>query len=52
MTYDGGRGRDLTEFGDYFRTQRWNQGPVKVILTSSDDRSAFDGISRSRKTTM
>ena len=23
----GGRGRDLTEFGDYFRTQRWNQGP-------------------------
>ncbi|MDR1960084.1 MAG: hypothetical protein LBQ54_13745 [Planctomycetaceae bacterium] len=30
MTYGcdhGGRGRDLTEFGDYFRTQRWNQGP-------------------------
>ncbi|GLX68441.1 glycosyl hydrolase [Paenibacillus glycanilyticus] len=23
----GGRGRDITEFGDYFRTQRWNQGP-------------------------
>ncbi|NWJ52204.1 MAG: hypothetical protein HXX14_15215 [Bacteroidetes bacterium] len=23
----GGRGRDLAEFGDYFRTQRWNQGP-------------------------
>ncbi len=23
----GGRGYDLTEFGDYFRTQRWNQGP-------------------------
>jgi hypothetical protein len=23
----GGRGRDLTEFGDYFRTQKWNQGP-------------------------
>jgi len=23
----GGRGKDLTEFGDYFRTQRWNQGP-------------------------
>lgn len=23
----GGRGRDVTEFGDYFRTQRWNQGP-------------------------
>ena len=30
MTYGcdhGGRGYDLTEFGDYFRTQRWNQGP-------------------------
>lgn len=23
----GGRGRTVTEFGDYFRTQRWNQGP-------------------------
>jgi hypothetical protein len=23
----GGRGRDVTEFGDYFRTQKWNQGP-------------------------
>lgn len=23
----GGRGRKLLEFGDYFRTQRWNQGP-------------------------
>lgn len=23
----GGRGKDVTEFGDYFRTQRWNQGP-------------------------
>ncbi|GGE02527.1 glycosyl hydrolase [Paenibacillus nasutitermitis] len=23
----GGRGKDTTEFGDYFRTQRWNQGP-------------------------
>ena len=23
----GGRGKDLGEFGDYFRTQRWNQGP-------------------------
>jgi|WetSurMetagenome_2_1015567.scaffolds.fasta_scaffold01872_6 hypothetical protein len=23
----GGRGRDVEEFGDYFRTQRWNQGP-------------------------
>jgi hypothetical protein len=23
----GGRGRDISEFGDYFRTQRWNQGP-------------------------
>lgn len=23
----GGRGRDVTEFGDYFRTQRWMQGP-------------------------
>ena len=23
----GGRGKDLAEFGDYFRTQRWNQGP-------------------------
>ena len=23
----GGRGYDVTEFGDYFRTQRWNQGP-------------------------
>lgn len=23
----GGRGRDITEFGDYFRTQRWTQGP-------------------------
>jgi hypothetical protein len=23
----GGRGRDVVEFGDYFRTQRWNQGP-------------------------
>ncbi|SFT06605.1 glycosyl hydrolase [Paenibacillus sp. BC26] len=23
----GGRGKDITEFGDYFRTQRWNHGP-------------------------
>ncbi|MBI5835527.1 MAG: hypothetical protein HZB16_24755 [Armatimonadetes bacterium] len=23
----GGRGRDVVEFGDYFRAQRWNQGP-------------------------
>lgn len=23
----GGRGLDVTEFGDYFRTQKWNQGP-------------------------
>ncbi len=23
----GGRGRNVGEFGDYFRTQRWNQGP-------------------------
>ena len=23
----GGRGRNVVEFGDYFRTQRWNQGP-------------------------
>ncbi len=23
----GGRGRDVTEFGDYFRTMKWNQGP-------------------------
>jgi hypothetical protein len=23
----GGRGRKVVEFGDYFRTQRWNQGP-------------------------
>jgi hypothetical protein len=23
----GGRGKDVTEFGDYFRTQKWNQGP-------------------------
>ncbi len=23
----GGRGKDVTKFGDYFRTQRWNQGP-------------------------
>jgi hypothetical protein len=23
----GGRGKEVTEFGDYFRTQRWNQGP-------------------------
>ena len=23
----GGRGKDLTEFGDYFRTQRWMSGP-------------------------
>jgi hypothetical protein len=23
----GGRGRQIDEFGDYFRTQRWNQGP-------------------------
>jgi hypothetical protein len=23
----GGRGRDVTEFGDYFRTQRWLSGP-------------------------
>lgn len=23
----GGRGENVTEFGDYFRTQRWNQGP-------------------------
>lgn len=22
-----GRGRNVTEFGDYFRTHRWNQGP-------------------------
>ncbi len=30
MTYGcdhGGRGRDVAEFGDYFRTQKWNQGP-------------------------
>ncbi len=25
--YHGGRGKDVAEFGDYFRTQRWNQGP-------------------------
>ena len=23
----GGRGQNVIEFGDYFRTQRWNQGP-------------------------
>lgn len=23
----GGRGKNVGEFGDYFRTQRWNQGP-------------------------
>lgn len=23
----GGRGQDVTEFGDYFRTMKWNQGP-------------------------
>ena len=23
----GGRGRDITEFGDYFRTMKWHQGP-------------------------
>jgi len=23
----GGRGKDVTEFGDYFRTQKYNQGP-------------------------
>lgn len=23
----GGRGENVIEFGDYFRTQRWNQGP-------------------------
>ena len=23
----GGRGKDVTEFGDYFRTQRWMSGP-------------------------
>ncbi len=23
----GGRGLDVAEFGDYFRTQKWNQGP-------------------------
>ncbi|MBC8616930.1 hypothetical protein H8788_04195 [Parabacteroides faecis] len=23
----GGRGKDVSEFGDYFRTQRWNQAP-------------------------
>ena len=23
----GGRGTDITEFGDYFRTMKWNQGP-------------------------
>ena len=23
----GGRGRDVAEFGDYFRAVRWNQGP-------------------------
>jgi hypothetical protein len=23
----GGRGKRVEEFGDYFRTQRWNQGP-------------------------
>ena len=23
----GGRGKDVTEFGDYFRTMRWNGGP-------------------------
>ena len=33
----GGRGRDVTEFGDYFRTQRWNQGP------GSDQPQAFKG---------
>ena len=22
-----GRGKDVSEFGDYFRTQRWNQAP-------------------------
>ena len=30
MTYGcdhGGRGRDVTEFGDYMRTQKYNQGP-------------------------
>jgi hypothetical protein len=30
MTYGcdhGGRGGDVVEFGDYWRTQRWNQGP-------------------------
>ncbi|MBN1417242.1 MAG: hypothetical protein JXP34_00610, partial [Planctomycetes bacterium] len=30
MTYGcdhGGRGRNVTEFGDYFRTQRWMTGP-------------------------
>lgn len=30
MTYGcdhGGRGYDVTEFGDYFRTQKYNQGP-------------------------
>jgi hypothetical protein len=30
MTYGcdhGGRGGDVIEFGDYWRTQRWNQGP-------------------------
>ncbi|MDR3182625.1 MAG: hypothetical protein LBT89_06855 [Planctomycetaceae bacterium] len=30
MTYGcdhGGRGTNVSEFGDYFRTQRWNQGP-------------------------
>ena len=30
MTYGcdhGGRGRNITEFGDYFRTQKYNQGP-------------------------
>lgn len=23
----GGRGKDITEFGDYFRAMKWNQGP-------------------------
>ena len=29
----GGRGKDISEFGDYFRTQRWNQGPDQISLT-------------------
>jgi hypothetical protein len=31
----GGRGRNVGEFGDYFRTQRWNQGPGPTNRTSA-----------------